>query len=427
MSEYTEPMTRRSERMRTSFSLLVFFSATQAACGASEHTFVDVAMTSAYRPDRVPLTALAPNSPAPAALAAPALNIYAGDLHCHVVPPDDASHVVRGVTETDTLARAEHLDFVVLTPHVGARFFQDDEARAWVSQTQRMLKNRIAALPAGGPIMVPGFEYTDYEYGHVGAAFADVDDVLGDVPLDAAREHPGRFFERWVARGGTLVVNHPLVTPIDAPISMARADISWRPFTQPAGVPQEIMAVHTRAIGFEAYNLTATHLRDRYLQLDTDRTFIETMSYLDRAAAREHRKLAAVGGTDSHSHHLRATTFVLATERSAPAFREALVRGRVCVRDPAACSFRVRDTSHTESREGAWSIAGDSLEGTTRVEVMAETPNDKDVAFLVNGEVSVRPVHANSAFVAVPGNACTVLRARVGRGYSGAVYVNCGF
>lgn len=31
--------------------------------------------------------------------------------------------------------------------------------------------------------MIPGFEYTDHEYGHVGVSFADLDAVLADVPI----------------------------------------------------------------------------------------------------------------------------------------------------------------------------------------------------------------------------------------------------
>ena len=50
------------------------------------------------------------------------------------------------------------------------------------------------------------------------------------------------------------------------------------------------------------------------------------------------RRLIPVGGSDSHTHHLRATTFLLSRGRGEAEIRDALVSGRVCVRGPEACS-----------------------------------------------------------------------------------------
>ena len=64
-----------------------------ALSACSEHPFVDAAMESAYRPARGARLA------ADVAAGSPYV-ILAGDLYCHVSPPDDPSHVVRGLAET---------------------------------------------------------------------------------------------------------------------------------------------------------------------------------------------------------------------------------------------------------------------------------------------------------------------------------------
>ena len=75
--------------------------------------------------------------------------------------------------------------------------------------------------------------------------------------------------------------------------------------------------------------------------------------------------MTPVGGTDSHSFHLRPMTFVLAERRSPDAIRDAVRAGRTCVVQPGACTFEVR----TEG--GAFAPVGSSLEGRTRVEARA--------------------------------------------------------
>jgi hypothetical protein len=87
---------------------------------------VDFAMMSAYRPPS------APHSRA-------GFLVLAGDTHCHIRPPDAAWHVDRGLHETLTLAKQEHLDFVILTPHVRARFFQNTNERDAAIEGQRDL------------------------------------------------------------------------------------------------------------------------------------------------------------------------------------------------------------------------------------------------------------------------------------------------
>jgi hypothetical protein len=378
-----------------------------------EHHMVDAVMSSAYRPVR-------PEPPLSASSRAQKSQylLLSGDLHCHVSPPDAPSHVSRGIAETVELARSEGLDFVVLTPHVRIQSFQSDYMRRVVMNDLAALEKSLPAKDPAGPIFVVGFEYTDFGYGHIGGAFADLQAVFDDVSADAALTDPAKFFEAYVKRGGLLVVNHPLLEPIDSVFSMARANLSWRPFTEPGPYPEEIVALDRFAQAFEVYNLAVSELRDRVLLRDPGLTLEATFQRLDREIKKRGRPMVPVGGSDSHSGHLRATTFVLAAERSAAGVRDALVAGRVCVRDAAACTFEARVSS------GPWMPPGSSLRDTTMVEARAH-----GAAFqvVVDG-VELGPEEP-PAIVSIPvkKDRCTVLRARVGGGFSGPVYVNCPF
>ncbi|MDI1484618.1 hypothetical protein [Polyangium sp. y55x31] len=383
-----------------------------AGCSRSlSHHLLDASMSSAHRP--------APPVAAASVLseATSPYQLLGGDMHCHVSPPDSPQHVSRSMEETIELVRAEGLDFVVLTPHVPSQFFQSE------SQRQRV-RGELAALERtvprgeGEPIFVVGFEYTDRDYGHIGAAFADLDAVFADVSARAALTDPAKFFQAFVQRGGLLVVNHPLLTPVDSIIRIARADLSWRPFTAPGPYPEEIVAADRIVQAFEVYNLAVTELRDRFLLGDSAATLEATFARLDREIPLRARPLVPVGGSDSHSGHLRATTFVLAESRSAKGVRDGIVAGRVCVRDPAACSFEVRAAG------GAWLPPGSVIRDATMVEVRAR---GEEIRFWANGATLTPEEPGHSVFVPVMPGKCSVIRARVDAGYSGPVYVNCPF
>ncbi len=375
-----------------------------------QHRAVDTAMAIAYRPaDRGKRLVLASGH---------TYEVLAGDLHCHVSPPDGTSHVIRGLGETARLATSEGLDFVVLTPHVRARFFASERGRAYVLAQQAALREAIRGLPRSDVLFIPGLEYTDSQFGHVGVSFSDIDRLLDALPLHEARAHPERFFERHVAAGGLLVVNHPFTTPTNFVVRISRADLSWRPFTQPGlSTPPEIDAVSRLAQGYEAFNLTTTDLRDRFLLHDHDRSLRQTLEKLDTEIVRQHRRMAPVGGSDSHSHHLRPTTFVLAESRTPAAVRDAIAAGRTCVRDPGACTFRVRAPG------GDWVPVGGALEGVREIEVVAD---GGAVEVRRAGEVVARPEPGVVSRMSLPDSSCAVLRARVGVGESAAIYVNCG-
>lgn len=407
-------------------------SIAQCSCAKpASHYVLDAAMSSAHRPEfpeqkrenstlylsnTIQLKNGADGQAIPSAQTGYLL--LSGDLHCHINPPDHAPHATRGLAQTIELANSEGLDFVVLTPHVGARFFQFDDERAYYSEALAQMERRVEQFPGRKPLFISGFEYTDHAYGHVGASFADLNKVLDAVPTAEAAVHPERFFEEYVKHGGVLIVNHPLVVPIDSIISIARADLSWRPFTSTGPFPPEINAIHRLAQGFEAYNLAATHLRDEWLVGETDHSLLATLRLLDKEILNDRRRMTPVGGSDSHSGHLRATTFVLARGKDADSLREAIVAGRLCVRDPGACSFQVRGES------GEWYPVGGSLKAKNWLDLAAF---GEDVEFILNGRSVSRLPEGGSARISIESEECSVVRARVDQGYSAPIYVNCPF
>jgi hypothetical protein len=380
-----------------------------AGCSAGVgHAVVDGVVSTAYRPPALPLQA-PPGS---------AYVLLSGDMHCHVAPPDWPPHVVRDLAETQRLAADEALDFVVLTPHVWARFFEDDALRERVASGQKKLREDIAALPPGRTTFIAGFEYTDGQYGHVGASFGDLDAVLGALPAAEARAHPEAFFERYVASGGVLVVNHPFTTPTNAIVSISKEDLSWRPFTSRGPFPPEIEAVRRLAQGYEAFNLTTSELRDHFLYFDRTRSIRQTLDRVDEEVLAQRRPLFPAGGSDSHSHSLRATTFLLAKGRTQADVREALLSGRTCIRAAIACTLEARVPG------GAWASVGSRFQGASRVELRSQgaqldvTRNAQPVAEGGTGEI---------VSVDTPPGQCSVIRAAVDNGWSAPVYVNCAF
>jgi hypothetical protein len=343
--------------------------------------------------------------------------VLAGDLHCHVLPPDASWHVSRGLPETLALAASEDLDFVVLTPHVPRRFFMLESKRRWVLETQAELRAHLARLQPSA-IVIPGFEYTDFEYGHVGAAFADVREVLAAVSVEEARRRPERFFEQWVAQGGVLTINHPVERPLpDAPFRQLRADLSWRAF---AGrpVPPEMAWVTEHAQSVETFNASISHLRDQYILTDEERSLREAAALVDREARAQKRRIAPVGGSDSHGSWLRPTTYVLAKERSREAIREAIQEARTCVRGPEACTLEVA------APDSAFHGVGDSLRAG---EIVRAKTRGGEATYFVNGAIAARGADGETVTLAVPPNRCALVRAVVERSWSAPVYVNCSF
>lgn len=378
---------------------ILAFALGASACSTTQ--ILDVAMRGAPRPR-------------PAEMHVGDRTVYAGDLHTHIKPPDAEWHVIRELPATLALAESEHLDFIVLTPHVGARFFADEGEREWVLTTQRELRQRLAELHPS-MIVVPGMEYTDARYGHVGVAFADPADVLRDLSVEDARAHPERFFERWVAAGGLLTINHPVQRPLNVPFVELRFDLSWRGFTG-VSVPPEIAWITEHAQSVETFNMMNTYLRDNFLVGDEERSLREAAHLVDREARAQHRRIAPVGGTDSHSAWLRGTTWVLAKEKTAASIREAIAEARTCVRGPAACTLEVRVPG------GEWQHVGDALDASDAVEARA---SGGAVAFVVDGAFVASAKDGETAHLPLKKDRCSVVRAVVAESWSAPVYVGC--
>jgi predicted metal-dependent phosphoesterase TrpH len=402
------PLSSTPRRLAAALALSALALAS-TACGPS---LVGGLMLTAYRPDPIP------KGPGPAwtQTESPPRRLLAGDLHCHVFPPDPAFHVDREPAETVERAAAEGLDFLVLTPHVGAGFFTNPGQRSAVLADRARLRAEVERQRPKTTFIF-GMEYTDGRYGHVGVAFADLEAVLAEVPVEVAANHPEHFFERFVQRGGLLTINHPLVTRLDSIVSEARADRSWRPFTTPGPFPPEIQAIDRLAQGVEVYNLAAAHLRDRILLHDSRHTLVATLARLDREIVARGRRMTPVGGSDSHTHHLRATTFVWSRGATEAEIREGIAEGRVCVRSHEACSFEARAPG------GAWVGVGGAVSGAS---LEARASGD-DVEVLLDGVRAATPASGAIARVALPEGRCAVVRARVGEGYSAPIYANCPF
>ena len=296
---------------------------TAVAC--NHHTAVDLAMTSAFRPAVLDFddSRCCGAGVAGAGEADAHVLILAGDFHCHVSPPDWDQEANRDLAETVVLAKREHLDFVVLTPHVGARFFLSELRRREELAALADLRDEIARQGPLAPLLIAGFEYTDHRQGHLGFSFGDLGHVLARLSVESLAERPQDFVSEWVASGGLVVVNHPLVTPLDSMFAIGRADLSWRPWTATGPFPPEIDAANRLAQGFEAYNLTAAHMRDRYLSAPGPGTTQATLARIDQEILAQQRRLVPIGGSDSHEDHLRATTFVLASSRTTEDIRQA--------------------------------------------------------------------------------------------------------
>jgi hypothetical protein len=360
-------------------------------------------MSGAYRPE-----------PASAVDVAPYV-LLAGDLHCHVSPPDNPGHVGRNLTDTVTLAEEEGLDFVVLSPHLWSGFLEDPSERAEAIDRARTLEHAIAGADTD-VMLIPGFEYSTHN-GHATLGFADLETVLAEIPVG----DPGAssaFFERWVAAGGVIVVNHPLLTGLDSMIPNARWDLSWHTWTERSSPPTDIAAIDRLAHGWEAENSAVSHLRDYWMTGQIESSRRSVLYQIDRRIRKQRRRMTPIGGSDSHSHHIRAVTFVLAEERSERAVRDAIVDGRVCIRDPRACTFEARVPG------GEWARIGAALDADSSVEVRAR---GRDVSILRDGEIVACPRSGRPATVEVPAGECTVLRAHVDGGDSAPIYVNCPF
>jgi hypothetical protein len=96
---------------------------------------------------------------------------------------------------------------------------------------------------------------------------------------------------------------------------------------------------------------------------------------------------------------------------------EAVLKGRVCVRDARACSLEAREPG------GVWKPIGSELHGTN-IEVRAR---GEAIQIKVNSEQVATPASGTIATLKLSPTRCSVVRAEIDGGASAPIYVNCPF
>ena len=208
--------------------------------------------------------------------------------------------------------------------------------------------------------------------------------MLSRVSVEAANVRPELFFETWRDEGGTATINHPFLTALPhAPIAELHYDLSWRDLRGEPVHPgmTEIFWLSRHANAIETWNESVGHVRDRYFVGDPDWEMRQASHLVDRLGREEERRVASVGGSDSHGSWLRPTTWVLAKDRTPAAIRDAIVNARTCARAPEPCTLEARGV-------GEWATVGSSIASANRkvvtyCEEYRHAVEDKDVGRLI--------------------------------------------
>ncbi len=254
--------------------------------GGAASYLVDVEYRDAATLTPVPSAAFDP------VLLEPEARWYAGDLHVHSEESGDATATLDQIA---TLARANGLDFVVVTDH------------NTVSHHERL----AAAQPDHDDFLfLRGIEVTTYA-GH-GGAFGVSDYVDHRVGLDGVSATT--IIDDVVAQGGVFSINHPALELGEACIGCA-----WRhddtPWDEVSGIE-----IHTGPYDVSAVLFTP-----------------QSIEIWDEQEDAGHR-LAAVGGSDDHRAGMddaeigHPTTLVLAAGLSEELILEGIRAGRTVVK-----------------------------------------------------------------------------------------------
>lgn len=281
---------------------------------------------------------VAAEDPAP---ARPAPRWIVGDLHVHVSPPDEDGHSKLTVASAIERAAAAKLDFVVLTPHGSDRSFPGAKAGDPPRWGQEVLadlaREALAARKAAGAreeiLVIPGWEFTRREPGHLGMSFFAMDDV--------AKAEGDRKAEIAIAKGALVVVNHPFFRPVRMAPEYERlvrglsgefaGDWRWLPFHGRGDDPLAWNAIevwHERSVLVQKLHAGAAA---DYPQTQMAR---DAISQWDRSVRDGRRRIAGVGGSDCHGRLPYAispqrNTAALVDAFDAESLRKALVGGRV--------------------------------------------------------------------------------------------------
>jgi hypothetical protein len=260
---------------------------------------------------------------------------FAGDVHMHVAPPDDASDVSLSVQQIAEAATQAGMDFVVLTPHLWESRWNGAFRRQW-----KRLAEDAAAIAR--PTMIPGVEWSDRD-GHFTVTGVDVAALRGPRFLPAAD-----------AAGAYISANHPFAVPTRIPgFRVSHFDMSYRPWS--AGRKDGFTAIDGAEV-FNAPLALANVISKPGGRTGEARAWTE----LDRVVHEEKRRVTAVGGTDNHKLNVSATTWVLALDASATAILDALVHGATCVGGSEAGSLHAKGDG-----DDHWARIGDSVVART--------------------------------------------------------------
>jgi hypothetical protein len=312
----------------------------------------------------------------------------AGDLHMHVSPPDDPEDVAMSAAEIAADAKQRGMEFVILTPHLGASRWRRF-APKWKALAAEARANRDVTLIPGAELGVPGV-------GHFGISGVELDTLGGDDVLKAARK-----------AGAFIVVNHPFAVPTDiAGVRESRFDLSYKPWTRGA-------KGWTDLDGVEVWNvpLSLANLISRPGGATGE---ARAFAAADRRARTEHRKVAVVGGTDNHRRAVMPTTWVLAADASEASVLSALRAGAVCVGGPEAGELRAHGDGDPADR---WARIGDVVRAAHQVELRWKGPAELFVDGKSAGE-------HDGGFTADVDDQVHTFRIVAGPSRSGFVYAN---
>jgi|GEM_PF-2733799 len=297
-----------------------------------------------------------------------------GDLHQHVAPFDAREGAAFEVAGLAQHGPAAGLEFVIATPHLYLSTVGSPERlRAWMAQWTLFAAQARAVR---GFTVIPGVEYTASGFGHFGVSGVevtrlDVDDLL-------ATAH---------AAGGFVVVNHPFAVPTSIPgIPVSDRDLSFRPWSEGVGKVPAVDAVEVWNLPLGLANLASRpggHTGE-------ERAFVAA----DALARAEHRRIAVVGGSDSHGPFIVATTWVFATDASEPAILAALHAGATCVGGPEAGTLTARGDADPPER---WAAIGEIAHARTTVELRWTGTGHLFVDGLDRGEHDGAWTHASAA------------------------------
>lgn len=355
------------------------------------------------------------------------MRLFAGDMNFHYAPPDDVSEVRRDQKQTMELLDKSDLDFVIVTPKLKARFWENPGEMERAYRDWQITSQAFTAMGDNHPLLILGAEYTDDQWGSASLISSDFAGSLGELAKlsrDQLKSLPNLLFEYVKLQRGLVILDTPLATPLktpfDSPQKYARSDRSWRPLTRkglkPQDLPKDIQWLDANYNGMEAYSVPVSIWRDKYVLDDELASTRAVLSLIDRKSLELNRRLLSTAGTDSRGRLVRATIFVAAQDRSKERILEGLRAGRVCLRSPTACTARM----YSDGGAGLAVHVGGSVSGAKTVEFA--WPGEGQL--YRNGELVDTFTDRTTSQPARPG-ACDIYRVHVDNGFSGPFYVNC--